>query len=279
MKVIFSRKGFDSSYGGYPSPILPDGRMVSLPIPLDDDIKYSDLMIGRSTYYDLMSVLKPKIKCKGKWLDLTEETRCHLDPDIHREAIEREPDWKSCFGQIDAAQSHLENQGVAADDLFLFFGWFRKTRYHSGRLEYDPAERDMHAIFGYFQIGEIKKVKLGFTVPNWMAYHPHATGSRLNKRNNTIYIARDRLSWDSSTPGSGRLMFHDDLVLTKKGLSRSKWSLPYFFEDSEISYHSKNSWKADYFQSAAIGQEFVIKENKTIEEWCKRLIGETQKDY
>ena len=46
MKVILSRKGFDSSYGGYPSPILPDGRMVSLPIPLDDDIRYFDLNIN-----------------------------------------------------------------------------------------------------------------------------------------------------------------------------------------------------------------------------------------
>jgi hypothetical protein len=33
MKLILSRKGFDSSTGGIPSPIFPDGRMVSLPIP------------------------------------------------------------------------------------------------------------------------------------------------------------------------------------------------------------------------------------------------------
>ena len=33
MKVIISRKGFDSGYGGMPSPILPDGTMISMPIP------------------------------------------------------------------------------------------------------------------------------------------------------------------------------------------------------------------------------------------------------
>jgi hypothetical protein len=33
MRIIFSRKGFDSSSGGVPSPIFPDGRMLSLPIP------------------------------------------------------------------------------------------------------------------------------------------------------------------------------------------------------------------------------------------------------
>ena len=31
--MIFSRKGFDSSYGGAVSPILPDGTMVTIPIP------------------------------------------------------------------------------------------------------------------------------------------------------------------------------------------------------------------------------------------------------
>ena len=33
MKIILSRKGFDSENGGYASPILPDGSLVSLPIP------------------------------------------------------------------------------------------------------------------------------------------------------------------------------------------------------------------------------------------------------
>jgi hypothetical protein len=49
MKVILSRKGFDSEYGGYPSPILPDGRMIFLPIPLPDDSAcYSSLIIKYS---------------------------------------------------------------------------------------------------------------------------------------------------------------------------------------------------------------------------------------
>ena len=36
MNVIFSRKGFDSTYGGFPSIILPeemDSKMISFPIP------------------------------------------------------------------------------------------------------------------------------------------------------------------------------------------------------------------------------------------------------
>ena len=35
MKIMLSRKGFDSTKedGGYPSPILPDGTLLSLPVP------------------------------------------------------------------------------------------------------------------------------------------------------------------------------------------------------------------------------------------------------
>jgi len=279
MKVILSRKGFDSAFGGYPSPILPGGEMVSLPIPLDDTIKYSDLKMSGSTYYDLMAGLRSKIKCNGEWLILNEETKCHLDPDIHKDSIDREFGWKPCFGQIDSAQTHLENQHVSKGDLFLFFGWFRKTRYNNGKLEFDLHERDLHAIFGYLQIGKIIKVDQEFAVPKWMAYHPHTNDKRRNNKTNTIYIARDNLCWNRSLPGAGRFMFNDKLVLTKKGLSRSKWDLPECFSEADISYHSKSSWKDGYFQLAAIGQEFVIKDNDRVVEWAKSLIEGSRIDY
>lgn len=58
MKVILSRKGFDSCYGGYPSPILPDGSMISLPIPSSEDsICYKDLKIQNKNLYELMREL------------------------------------------------------------------------------------------------------------------------------------------------------------------------------------------------------------------------------
>lgn len=50
MKIILSRKGFDSSYGGYPSPILPEGRLLSFPIPdPNSPIKYCDLQVNSNT--------------------------------------------------------------------------------------------------------------------------------------------------------------------------------------------------------------------------------------
>jgi hypothetical protein len=272
VKVILSRKGFDSGYGGYPSPILPNNKMVSLPIPLEDSLRYTDLKTSDLTYYDLMSDLNSKIKFKGGWHNLNRETRCHLDPDIHKNAIERDPGWKPCFGQIDSAQSHLENQEVSKDDLFLFFGWFKKTIDHNGKLEFDPGEKGMHTIFGYFQIGDVENVDLKFDVPNWMAYHPHTSKNRRNNKTNTIYVARDNLSWNGSLPGAGRFIFNYNLMLTKQGLSRSKWNLPDCFREAEISYHDENSWKDGYFQSAAKGQEFVVKDNEKVEQWAKSLI-------
>ena len=35
MKVILSRKGMDSESGRVASPILPDGTLLSLPIPIE----------------------------------------------------------------------------------------------------------------------------------------------------------------------------------------------------------------------------------------------------
>jgi hypothetical protein len=59
MKVIFSRKGFDSGYGGMPSPVLPDGTMLSMPIPSKGDlVRYHELTCGQLTYADIIKQLK-----------------------------------------------------------------------------------------------------------------------------------------------------------------------------------------------------------------------------
>ena len=255
MKVILSRKGFDSCYGGYPSPILPDGRMISLPIPSSEDsICYKDLKIQNKNLYELMRELFSKIKINGKWVELTEQTTCHLDPDIYHFLIDRDKEWTPLFGQCKAAQSHLENKNVTEGDLFLFFGSFRKTKYdreNRGKLGFDSEDREKHIIFGYFQIGKIIKVNEGTKLPRWMLYHPHTIRERRKVKNNTIYVARKRLSWNSSLPGAYFFNYSKNLVLTKEGCPKSYWNLPTFFRNLKISYHSNNSWKSDgTFKSA-----------------------------
>jgi len=80
------------------------------------------------------------------------------------------------------------------------------------------------------------------------------------------------LTWNSEIRGAGTFDFNHNLVLTKEGLTRTKWDLPDFFRKAKISYHSDNSWKDGYFQSANIGQEFVIQTNEEIKKWAKDLI-------
>ena len=119
MKIILSRKGFDSTSGGCPNPILPDGTLLSMPIPDDEAMKYSDLQYNGRTYDKILASLNPGMVYDG----------CHLDPDI-REGIRIRPieNWIPAFGQTGSALGILRNAGVTFGDLFLFFGIFRQTQ-------------------------------------------------------------------------------------------------------------------------------------------------------
>lgn len=271
MKIILSRKGFDSGYGAMPSPILPDGTLLSMPIPAkDDSVKFDDLHYnGQSYYRDIIKSLKPTTK-------ITENYTCHLDPDIRRDVVERPDGWKPAFGQEKAALSHLRNQGVGIGSLFLFFGWFRQTEYRDGRLFYVKGAPDLHVIYGWMQVGQIIDNSAG--VPEWLSAHPHNAPAywqrpeRKKKPSNAIYVAGDRLSIMPELPGAGCLHFSDRLVLTKKGSKkRSVWDLPDFMRDIPITYNAK-AWKEEGFVSASKGQEFVFDANDDVISWIKDML-------
>ncbi|WP_410330269.1 hypothetical protein [Marinobacter sp.] len=47
VRLILSRKGFDSSAGGCPSPVLPDASLCVLPIPDSvSRIRYDEVSFG-----------------------------------------------------------------------------------------------------------------------------------------------------------------------------------------------------------------------------------------
>jgi hypothetical protein len=270
MKVILSRKGFDSSYGGRPSPILPNGKMISFPIPVGNIRRYSDLRLNvNETYYNLIQQLGITT--------INEQSFCHVDPDIYREILDRPKGWKPAFGQVDAAELHLRNQSIGEGDLFLFFGKFCNTQCVQGKYIYYPNKnQDFHALFGYLQIGEILR---GNKLSSWPGKHPHTEEEYLLKNpTNTIYVARDRLSWNSSIPGAGTFNFKEELRFTRQGTRRiSEWDLPRsIFGNVKISYHP-DPWRDSYFQSAAHpGQEFVIRDdtqdNTNVVGWAKEKI-------
>lgn len=263
MKIILSRKGFDSGYGGQPSPILPDGTMLSLPIPSkSDELKFTDLKYNGRSYYDIITELKPGTKIR-------ENYKCHIDPDLRYEAVKREKNWKPLFGQTGTAQSHLVKQGVTTGDLFLFFGWFKETEIIDNKIQYKKVAPDIHAIFGYMEIGRIYTE--GNIIPSYAEYHPHA--ERLESGNNDcIYEAAEKLSLNNNLPGAGCFNFNRKLILTKDGESRSRWSLPEFFKEVNISYHTADSFKENYFDSAKKGQEFVVECNDNIIEWAENIL-------
>ena len=111
-KIIFSRKGLDSSAGGAPSPIMPDGRIFSLPIPQKEKSpnRYKNLQFDEFNGTKLLKNFKSKIKPNDF---------CHYDPRLNQKV--------GIFGQANAAQSELDNLEVQTGDLFLFFGWFRNV--------------------------------------------------------------------------------------------------------------------------------------------------------
>lgn len=279
MNIILSRKGFDSSYGGYPSLVMPNGQMISLPIPNDEDNKkYSEINSGYQdmSLYEIMKQLKDRVLLGNNTRKLAKEALCHLDPDLRAGSHVRENNWKGCFGQIDAASQVLFNNGIDKEDLFLFFGWFQHCKETNGKLSLAKGE-GFHALFGYLQIEDIFHTQQleRESLPVWLQDHPHVmSNDRYQNKLNTIYIARDHASWNSRIQGYGTFSYTSELKLTKEGLSRSKWNLPDIFRGQEITYHSESSWKPEgYFQSAARGQEFVIKESEDISQWAQKIVN------
>lgn len=262
MKVVFSRKGFDSASGGIPSPILPDGTLLSLPIPSPEDvIHYGDLTYKGMTYYDIIHSLSSRSRIQPT-------STCHLDPDLRRDVFPRK-DWQPAFGQIGSSLMHLYNQGVGIGDLFLFFGWYRQTEILNGRLRFVPRAPDLHIIFGYLQIGSIIKSKED--LPHSLNQHPHAADYRWMTNRNALFLPIEALSLNPSLPGYACLDYAPKRVLTKLECKRRIWDLPLFFKGIPISY-SRKAWKEDGFVSARRGQEFVFEPNDEALEWVKDII-------
>ncbi|MCB0173539.1 MAG: hypothetical protein KDJ97_23665 [Anaerolineae bacterium] len=264
MKIIFSRKGFDSSSGGVPSPIFPDGKLLSLPIPdKNSPIAYKDIAWEDYNVGEIVESLT-----KGK---IPPYYRAHLDPDINETSIRRSNEWRPLFGQIGPSQGHLRNQGVSPGDLFLFFGLFQEVLEDIGKLKRNPESSPKHILWGWFQIESSLRVdEIDRTQFEWAMYHPHFHGKR--HKSNTIYLAKKTLDIPglngSTLAGAGTFsQFSDKLQLTTPNSSVSTWKLPLWMyptdEVSPLSYHGKlDSWqKGDGYallQTVGRGQEFVL---------------------
>ena len=261
-----SRKGFDSSVGKVPSPIFPSGELCSLPIPENAPgshlKRYEEIKFGHLNLGDLV--------CDLTQQKINPREFVHLDPDLIARSVPRQPGWKPIFGQVGAAERHLQNQDVINGDIFLFYGWFRQVEQYAGIYRYVKNAPDLHVIFGWLQIERRIPVHNQLEIPLWAFDHVHFLRKK-HSNPDSIYIA----TGDLQIPGTGMKLsgagifpkFHPVMSLTAPGLTRSRWRLPLSFYPAErksrLSYHtSLNRWKPqqDYvlLNTVGRGQEFVL---------------------
>lgn len=239
MKIIFSRKGFDSSAGGGPSPIV-DGRTLSLPIP-------DSAGISRTSFAALGLDEHARRASRGKLLGTN---ACHNDPMFL-------PNNRALLGQCGAAQTHLVNNKVGEGDLFLFFGLFR-----------EDSCAPYHRIFGFLKVKEaVDLATCSQSVRADLAAldHPHALA--MHGRNDMIYCGR-------GATGARAL---EELRLTVPEGPPSLWQVPGWLRRKGLSYHGREDrWMPDNrLQSVARGQEFVtdIADCKVARDWAARIIS------
>ena len=271
-KLIISRKGFDSGSGGCPSPIFPDGTMFSLPIPSGDEESFENLRHGD---VDIGSVVKGITGDR-----MNGRHPIHLDPDLnfdaHRHRKERAgwQEWRGMLGQAGIAQSHLNNQGVASGDVFLFFGLYRRVEETAQGWHFVRGSPEQHVLWGWLQIDQ--KYLVANIGPNdlaWARHHPHISRDYRDGKN-SVYAASMKLDLggeDDRCEIAGWGVFpklDQRLVLTNpNGGGVSNWRLPrWFYPDGDkppLTYHpDRKRWRRDanhaYLQSVGRGQEFVL---------------------
>lgn len=264
MRLILSRKGFDSSAGGCPSPVLPDGSLCVLPIPdTRSRIRYDDVVFDKRRLGKIARDLTGG-RIRGSH-------GAHLDPDLIAGAYPRGEGWRPLLGQTGSAQGHLRNQGVELGDLFLFFGVFRHAEMHNRRWRFVPGSRPFHALWGWLHIDQVHTVdELAPDALPWARYHPHLHGEP--DPGNTLYTSS--LSFQlagGAEVWSGSGVFpelREDLVLTApQSRLPTRWRLPAGFypgdERPPLSYHTRpDRWCLEppwcYLSCAARGQEFVL---------------------
>ena len=276
-RIILSRKGFDSKYGGCASPIFPSNRLVSLPIEDEGTgIQYRNIPMPRGAFPALSNLGEVVDALSG--CNVNSHTDVHLDPDIRRGLHSAHNQvWKPLFGQSKAALGHLRRQEVGHGDLFLFFGWFRAVHAgKKGKLEYVPRSADQHVIWGWMEVDYT--IDPFGTVPEWASHHPHAIIPH-----GLIYVGADRLNTLPGITGAGVFdEFREPLLLTHpdRKRERSYWRLPSFFRNAPrpFTYHRNAHWEDEgdccCMSSAKIGQEFVLHTagiEPAVERWLRNV--------
>lgn len=278
MRIILSRKGLDSGVCDI-SNLLFVGKngnknLIMLPIPADDGVHtYQELNFGNEETFNIVKQYLDKSK------KINIQSKCHADPNIVN--YFNDPVFLGSIGQVDQAQSHLQNQKIDIGDLFIFFGVFAEAGLNvDNNLVYNKSNLK-HIMFGYMQIGdiiptyglsEIERANYESKYP-WLKHQPHWIADKYdNNKSNCIYVASEKFN-HTNIKGYGIFNYDKELQLTQdNNLCVTYWNLPQELSSLKITYHSEKSYKEGYFKAACRGQEFVIEDSKQAEIWSENLI-------
>lgn len=236
MRIVFSRKGFDTGSGGVSSPII-NGVPISLPIPGTRDEPFRYAQVEHPTAGSLAPIVEDLTRGRLKG-----GTCAHYDPQLPWEP------GVASLGQQGASQTHLTNQGVEAGDVIVFFGLFCKH----GAPKTDPDSRPHHRIFGMMTIDRLCEIgdqaepgqwrDLGLPQP-----HPHTERAHM-LQNNAIWVGHGQMARNAN----------HELRLSDVGHSPTNWKIPSWLTRHGLSYHANpDRWSEGYLKLVARGQEFV----------------------
>ena len=303
MKVILSKKGLDSTYGGYAIDLdrmldKTHNKMLYIPMPMldnkdDKGRKYKDIQsnyCNGSTFLELYKKFandKAKIKVRGKTYDIDDKNIfCHPDPYILElyknetlSGFDKNKEFNihsinqgvSSFGQAGKAAPHLNGQSVGEGDLFLFYSSYKRNNKY------------IHAIWGYLEVGkviecsELSDDDKNFWL-NQLGDQPHKSVIA-TPCDDVIYVAkRGNLSFNPKFPSNGLFTFSEKLILTDENEnSRTFWRVP-DLSGVTPSWNGGKSFstsatKKGKLRVSCCGQEFVMND-KRAEKWVKSLFND-----
>lgn len=297
MKIIFSRKGFDSRSGGCFSPYHPStGLYIWMPIPekvpfYQHAHSYSSLPVtegylpgvpGRtlSEVYCALHNNRPVRVNTDQFADIR-TLDAHWDPMLGvppwypKDFPEDFPEIGRGFGQATAA-GHLYRQRVGAGDVFLFFAGFRS-------IHRSPARKG-HYVFGWMKVG--KRIDTFAEATKYMrtyglTAHPHCTREAFTRRN-LLFLPADWLYEDLEIPGCGYFRtLNESLQLSHAHQTPATWRLPGFFMN-KVSQVYQRSWRmlptGECTVQTGQGQEFVASVEHSVGNQWLRALFEKNKD-
>ena len=192
-KIIFSRKGYDSSNGGDYSRYDSDGKFIVLPIPVREEeagignkLRFDQIQLkpGYLLKHDASNVKQLINQLVGTMISKTKTKKAERSDYAHFDPMLGPCCWLDgesktnigAFGQRGTSQSHLINKCVNKNSLFLFFSRFKPLQNGKGNLDFniDPS-KGAYFLYGWLKVYRVAREYSEIQDAEIEKKHPHAT--------------------------------------------------------------------------------------------------------